>query len=112
MKSKLRDDWPKSPIRAAGAPDHPIYITVPFWRGQLPVMHKVSSHLFIATPDVVTFAALSYVSAFVSREALFEDLAKAHDLYGLQGKPAKLAFPLEWPDDSPGQKARRFAESL
>lgn len=106
------DEWPKSPIRAATHPSRPIYISVPFWKGQLPVMDKIAGHLVVATPDVVTYAALSYVTQFVTRETLFEAFAKAHDLYGLQGKPPKLAFPLEWPDTPWGRTSAKFSNQL
>jgi hypothetical protein len=70
-------------------------------------MRKIADHLVIATPDVVTYAALSYVTTLVTREALFEALARANDTFGLQGKPPTLSFPLEWPDTPWGQCSAR-----
>lgn len=91
-------DWPKSTVRIGCAPGVPIYVSVPFWRGQLPVINKIADHLVIASPDVVGLAALSYVTTFATREALFAAIAQANDLYAVRGKVPKLAFPLEWSD--------------
>ncbi len=92
------NDWPKSPIRANVAPDVPLYISVPFWRAQLPFLRCISDHLATPTSDLMTAAALGYVSTFVTREALLETLAKDVERYCVRGKIPKMPFHLEWPD--------------
>lgn len=100
-------DWPTSPIRAAIRPSVPAYMSVPFWRGQLPVLHKVADHLSVATPDFTSIAALAYISSFGTRVALFEQLARDVQHYAVKGKPAVLQFPLEWADSKSGRYHER-----
>lgn len=106
------DDWPRSPIRKAMAPSVPVYISIPMWPGQLPVLTKIGGHLQIPASDLVTYAALSFVTSFATREELFTAFKEADRTFGRRGMRATLCFPLEWPDTPWATRTAKFTAEL